>query len=39
MVTESLIELRRKMHVYSENCNKEMENIKKYESELKNTIN
>lgn len=38
MVTKRLAELRRRMDAHSEKCNKEMENIKMYESELKNTI-
>ena len=37
MFIKILIKLRRKMDEYSENFNKKIRNIKKYQSELKNT--
>lgn len=38
MVTKRLAELRRRTDAHSEKCNKEMEDIQMYASELKNTI-
>ena len=38
MITKMLNELRRRMDEHSENFNEELENIKKDQTEMKNTI-
>lgn len=38
MVIKMLIELRRRMDKHDENFNKEIENMRKYQSQLKNTV-